>query len=49
MGERDYFFTTQDGEKYSPEAVSAIILAKMKSDAESYLGDKVDGAVSSPQ
>ena len=45
MGERDYFFTTQDGEKYSPEAVSAIILAKMKSDAESYLGDKVDGAV----
>ena len=45
MGERDYIFTTEGGEKYSPEAVSAIILAKMKADAESYLGDTVDGAV----
>lgn len=45
MGERDYLFTTKDGEKYSPEAVSAIILSKMKSDAENYLGDTVDGAV----
>lgn len=45
MGERDYIFTTESGEKYSPEAVSAIILAKMKADAESYLGDSVDGAV----
>ena len=45
MGERDYLFTTASGEKYSPEAVSAIILAKMKADAEEYLGDSVDGAV----
>lgn len=45
MGERDYFFTTADGEKYTPEDVSAIILSKMKNDAESYLGDSVDGAV----
>ncbi len=45
MGERDYIFTTKDGEKYSPEAISAIILAKMKSDAEKRLGDSVDGAV----
>jgi molecular chaperone DnaK len=45
MGERDYIFTTKNGEKYSPEAISAIILAKMKSDAENYLGDTVDGAV----
>lgn len=45
MGERDYAFTTKDGEKYSPEAVSGIILAKMKADAERFLGDTVDGAV----
>lgn len=45
MGERDYMFSTVDGEKYSPEAISAIILAKMKADAEEYLGDSVDGAV----
>lgn len=45
MGERDYLFTTSSGEKYSPEAVSAIILAKMKADAEEYLGEPVDGAV----
>lgn len=45
MGERDYLFTTKDGEKYSPEAISAIILSKMKADAERHLGDTVDGVV----
>lgn len=45
MGERDYQFSTGNGEKYSPEAISAIILSKMKSDAEDYLGEPVDGAV----
>lgn len=45
MGERDYFFTTESGEKFTPEAVSAIILSKMKKDAENYLGEPVDGAV----
>lgn len=45
MGERDYLFTTKSGEKYSSEAISAIILAKMKADAERHLGESVDGAV----
>lgn len=45
MGERDYIFRTSTGETYSPEAVSAIILAKMKADAERHLGDTVAGAV----
>ena len=45
MGESDYQFSTGDGEKYSPEAVSAIILSKMKADAEEYMGEDVSGAV----
>lgn len=45
MGERDYLFSTEDGEKYSPEAISAIILAKMKADAEQHLGEPIEGAV----
>ncbi|PIR37611.1 MAG: molecular chaperone DnaK [Alphaproteobacteria bacterium CG11_big_fil_rev_8_21_14_0_20_39_49] len=33
------------GEKYSPSQISAFILQKIKSDAESYLGETVDKAV----
>lgn len=45
MGEKDYQFTSGTGEKYSAEAISAIILKKLKADAEAYLGEKIDGAV----
>ncbi|QSG03414.1 molecular chaperone DnaK [Natranaeroarchaeum sulfidigenes] len=44
MGEEDY--TVQiDDEEYTPEQVSAMILQKIKHDAEEYLGDEIEKAV----
>ncbi len=44
MGDKD-FNVEMDGKKYTPQQVSAMILQKMKRDAEAYLGQPVKDAV----
>src|SRR5437660_3112632 len=44
MGRRDWTLDL-DGKKWTPQEISAQILAKLKRDAESYLSDKVTQAV----
>lgn len=44
-GRDDMAVVEVDGKDYTPQQISAMILQKIKSDAESYLGDKVTQAV----
>ncbi len=39
------FKVSIDGKEYSPQAISAMILQKIKADAEAYLGEKITQAV----
>ena len=45
MGDREYKLTLKNGESYTPEALSSLVLKKLKRDAEDALGDTVEGAV----
>lgn len=45
MGEKSYVFTTQNGESYHAEEISALVLKKLKEDAEKKLGEEISGAV----
>src|SRR3989344_5621362 len=44
MGEKN-FTVNIEGKDYTPQEISAIILQKLKADAEAYLGSKVTDAV----
>jgi molecular chaperone DnaK len=44
MGQKDWYLDI-DGKRWTPQEISAQILAKLKRDAEAYLGDKVTEAV----
>lgn len=45
MGREEGIFTDHQGFDYRPEAISALVLRKLKADAEAHTGEAVEGAV----
>ncbi len=45
MGNKTFSFETEDGKRYCAEDISAMILKRLKDDAENTLNEKIDGVV----
>lgn len=45
IGDKNWNFLTDSGERYSAEEVSALILKRLKEDAEALLGESLQGVV----
>lgn len=45
IGNEEYAFITEDGKEFTPEELSAIIIKRLKEDAEDFLGEEVSQAV----
>ena len=45
IGDKNYSFVNKDGERYTAEEISALILKRLKKDAEDAAGEEITGAV----